>query len=147
MTPRTAYTIGYQGAARNDLIATLVDTGVDVVVDTRMTPTSRRVDYRKNVLATALADADIEYLSMPGLGVPKEDRSLARSDWQRFARRYSQRLAEDDLVAVVGLAGERTVALLCFEADEGQCHRLPLSDVLADRSLLRFEHLRVRRIQ
>ncbi len=146
MTPRTAYTIGYQGTPRDDFIATLVASGVDFVVDTRMTPTSRRVDYRKNVLATALAEADIAYVSVPTLGVPKEDRALASADWNRFASKYVGRLADSDLVEVLGLAGSRTVALLCFEAEEGQCHRLPLSRVLEGRSMLRFEHLHPGRV-
>ena len=146
MTPKTAFTIGYQGAPRDDFIAMLIARGVDVVVDTRKSPTSRRVEYRKNVLARALAASDIAYVSMPELGVPKEDRALAMADWDGFASQYAGRLADTDLVVVLGLAGERTVALLCFEAEEGQCHRLPLSRVLESRSLLRFEHLHPGRV-
>jgi len=149
MTPKLAYTVGYQGVDRSALIAALVSRGVTTLIDTRETPMSRKPDYRKRVLAAAMADAGIDYEWMPALGVPRESRPLAKTDWPRFERDYQDRVSQlpPVLDAVVALGWAGTIAFLCFEAEERECHRLPLSDIVASRSSLRFEHLHVGRVE
>jgi uncharacterized protein (DUF488 family) len=146
VAPRTAYTIGYEGADRAELIATLNTAGVTLVVDTRKVPTSRRAPYRKQALAAALAEAGIGYVSMPALGVDKALRHLAKKEPIRFGAAYRRTLRKADLELneLVRTARRFVLALLCFEFDERQCHRLHLSLALAGRSTLRFSHLRVR---
>jgi len=143
---RTAFTIGYEGADPAEFIATLQTSGVTLVVDTRKVPTSRRAPYRKGALASALAEVGIAYLSVPALGVDKALRHLAKQEPRRFGAIYRETLRKADLELseLVRTARRAVVALLCFEFDERQCHRLHLSMALAARSTLRFSHLRVR---
>src|SRR5438034_30586 len=82
MTPRPAFTIGYQGIDPDALVRSLAAAGVTIVVDTRRTPTSRRPDYRREALRRRLEGAGIRYTSQPALGVPKPIRALAeRRRW------------------------------------------------------------------
>jgi uncharacterized protein (DUF488 family) len=121
----TLYTIGYQGAELEQVIASLSAAKVSVVVDTRETPTSRRVEFRGRALATALEEAEIRYVSIPALGVPRQLRQLAAQDWAAFATAYRKRLASvrKELGQLVQLVVTERVCLLCYEADPACCHR------------------------
>ena len=119
------FTIGYQGTTLERLIDTLAGAGVSVLVDTRETPMSRRVEFRPKALRSALADAGIEYRSARALGAPKALRALAADDWDGFALGYNERLrlAREELEDLVPVIEAEQVCLLCFEADPNACHR------------------------
>ena len=147
MTPRVMYTIGYEGATREELLGALMLAGVEVVIDTRETPTSRRPEFRRNTLRDALGREGIAYCSVPGLGVPKRLRPYARTHRGVFASAYLRRLraSGEAMEETLGLARGRAAALLCFESDETQCHRSLLGTELASLAPLAITHLRVRR--
>jgi uncharacterized protein (DUF488 family) len=147
MTPRLAFTIGYEHADEATFVDTLREHGIKAVVDTRANPTSRRPEYRQRRLQETLLSAQIRYYWEPSLGVPKRYRPLAMINRGSFVAQYRRllRQADDALGRVADLTGSDEIALLCFEADERQCHRLPLADELARRAPLAFRHLRVRR--
>lgn len=146
MTPQVAYTIGYERADESRFIDTLRANGIRTVVDTRANPTSRRPEYRQRRLQATLLSAQIRYYWEPSLGVPKRYRPLATTNRGSFVAQYQRllRRADDALGRVTLLTHSGQIALLCFEADERQCHRLPLAAELARRSPLAFCHLRVR---
>lgn len=120
--------IGYEGLDQAGLIAQLQEAGAEVVVDVRLTPLSRKPGLSKRSLGSALADAKIEYVHLPGLGNPKANRAgygdladpLARAT---FMNLLSEPRAVEHLEQLRQLASERVVALLCFERDERFCHR------------------------
>jgi len=148
VTPRSAYTIGYQGAEAGEVAAELRRRGVSVLIDTRLHPTSRRPEFRRSALAATLEANGIRYLSEPALGVPKRIRPLATRRRWLFEAAYGALLQRADGVVaeVVKLARRETVALLCFELEPRECHRLLLSDAMAAAAPLAFTHLRPRRI-
>lgn len=148
MTPRPAYTIGYEGADADEVAAELQRRGVSVLVDTRLHPTSRRPAFRRSALAATLEAHGIRYLWEPALGVPKRIRPLATRRRWLFEAAYRGLLQRADAVVadVVKLARRETVALLCFELEPRECHRLLLSDAMAAAAPLAFTHLRPRRI-
>jgi uncharacterized protein (DUF488 family) len=123
--PDVLYTIGYQGASLEQVLASLTDSGVSVVVDTRETPMSRRVEFRQRALASALEGSGIRYISIRALGAPKPLRALAPTDWPRFAAGYRERLllVREELERLVPLIESERVCLLCFESDPAACHR------------------------
>ena len=128
--PVTLFTIGYQGVKLEQVVASLAAARVSVLVDTRETPTSRRVEFRQRALAAALGDAGIRYLSVRALGAPKPLRTIAADDWAGFAAGYRERLllAREELEGLVPLIASERVCLLCFEADPEACHRSLLAD-------------------
>jgi uncharacterized protein (DUF488 family) len=123
--PVTLFTIGYQGAKLEQVIASLKAVRVSLLVDTRETPMSRRVEFRQRALAGAMGEAGIRYLSFRALGAPKPLRALAADDWAGFAAGYRERLVlvREELERLLPLVASERVCLLCFEADPGACHR------------------------
>lgn len=145
MTPRRAFTIGYEGATPDALVATLRGQSVTVVVDTRQTPTSRRPAYRRKALERLLTDSGVRYESRPELGVPRAIRPLARSRRWLFEMAYRGvlRRADATVKEMIDRTVVETVALLCFEVDPGECHRGLLATSMASQSVILFDHLRV----
>ncbi len=58
---------GYEGRKPNDLFASLQRSGVDLLIDVRYVPISRKRGFSKNALADGLASAGIGYLHLKGL--------------------------------------------------------------------------------
>lgn len=143
----TLFTIGYE---RHDtpgsLIGDLRSAGVDLLIDVRELPLSRRRGFSKTSLGDALQRAGIEYLHDRDLGNPKHLRDLYRGGQKaEGARRYRAHLRNGSTHAVDRLAEvvpERSACLLCLEADHQACHRSVIIDELEQRlPLLQVEHL------
>jgi uncharacterized protein (DUF488 family) len=80
-------TIGYEGADVDDFVATLRSAGIRRLIDVRELAISRRRGFAKRALSGALADADIEYVHLRGLGDPKEAGRLRGPETTRASRR------------------------------------------------------------
>ena len=129
------FTIGYEGATQDELIAVLQKAGVERLIDVRAVPLSRKPGFSKNVLAAALREAGIDYVHLKALGTPPAGREAARKGkWDVFARVYADQLetpeAGFEAAQMVALAEEKPSALLCFERDPAQCHRTPLRQAI-----------------
>ena len=146
MTPRPAFTVGYEGSDLPALLGVLTAAGVTTVVDTRRTPTSRRPAFRREALRRALEDAGLSYVSRPALGMPKALRPLAKRPDRRWlfdlAYRGVLARAVDEVDETVRLGESGRIALLCFEIDPGTCHRELLARAMAARGPFLFDHLR-----
>ncbi|HEY0835221.1 MAG TPA: DUF488 domain-containing protein [Azospirillum sp.] len=140
------WTIGYERASPDALIAALREAGVEAVLDVRELPLSRRAGFSKGPLRAALQAAGIDYVHLKALGTPAEGREAARQkDHERFWSIVEQRLdtaeADADLHRAAELAGARRSCLLCLEADPGVCHRRRVAERLADRFGFAVEHI------
>jgi uncharacterized protein (DUF488 family) len=146
--PEAMFTIGYQGASLEHLIQTLAAAEVEVLLDTRETPMSRRPEFRGPVLASALSAAGIRYVSVRALGAPKALRALAPSDWARFAEGYRDRLrlVREELERILPIIDGERVCLFCFEADPGACHRSLLAHEIERLLDVEAVHLDARRV-
>src|SRR5687768_10512584 len=92
------YTIGYEGAALEDFLATLNQANIDVLLDVRELPMSRRKGFSKTALATALAQHDINYRHEKQLGSPKTIRHKLREDgdYKTFFRAFNRHLQKQN---------------------------------------------------
>lgn len=122
------FTIGYEGATQDEVIAVLAQAGVEVLADVRAVPLSRRPGFSKNVLAAGLRQAGIDYVGLKALGTPPEGREAARKhDLARLAKVYAGQLELPEAVLqaaqLAAMARERPTALLCFEREPAGCHR------------------------
>lgn len=119
--------LGYEGRDAAELIEKLLASGVDTLVDVRLTPLSRKPGLSKRRLAAALAEAGIGYVHLPELGNPRENRASFRAGEARSRNEYRQILQTSNgrsaLAHVAELLDEGAVALLCFERDHTTCHR------------------------
>lgn len=124
----TIYTIGYEGATQDEVIAALRDAGVRRVIDVRQLPLSRRPGFSKASLRAALAEAGIDYVHLKALGTPKPGRDAAKKgDRATLEAVYAGQLelpeAQVEAARMRALAAEMPSALLCFERDPRVCHR------------------------
>jgi uncharacterized protein (DUF488 family) len=121
------YTVGYEGLALEEFLQQLRRARVQIVVDVRDVPLSRKRGFSKTALAAALDAAGMKYLHVRSLGCPKpiRDQYRANRDWKAYTAAFMDHLRKQG-VAVGQLAAVckgSAAALLCYEADAGFCHR------------------------
>lgn len=119
-------TLGYEGRDLDEIVRLLREHGVEVLVDVRATPRSRKPGLSRTRLSEAVEATGITYRHEPRLGVPREEREAFRAGDPDAITRYRDRIAGDDRETthhVAELARDRRVALLCYERDEQRCHR------------------------
>jgi uncharacterized protein (DUF488 family) len=140
------YTVGYERRTADELITVLTEAAVKVLVDVRLTPLSRKPGMSKNRLATLLHAAGIEYLHLPQLGNPRDNRDAFRRGDVAAVATYRDVLRTPEgqaaLDQLLRLATQRRVAVMCFERDAVECHRSMVADALVEAGApLRIVHL------
>jgi uncharacterized protein (DUF488 family) len=142
--PRTLYTIGHSTRGIDELIALLDEHGVEVLVDVRRFPGSRRhPQFGSAALAAALRAAGIEYRHAEALGGRRASDIQAASPntaWRNDAfRAYADYMATPPFRAaldeLIGLSADRTPAIMCAEAVPWRCHRRLITDALLARGI------------
>jgi uncharacterized protein (DUF488 family) len=129
--------VGYEGRDLDGLIDRLVELDVSVLVDVRLNAISRKQGLSKNALRSALEEEGIEYLHLPALGNPRDNREAFRAGSVVARRRFIRSLATVDgkaaLDALAEAASGAIVAILCFEADHELCHRACVIEAVQER--------------
>ncbi|WP_333611105.1 DUF488 domain-containing protein [Brevundimonas bullata] len=130
------FTIGYEGSTQAEVIGRLKTAGVEVLVDVRAVAASRRAGFSKTLLGQSLKAEGVDYLHLRPLGTPKAGRDAARKgDVATMRAIFNAHMQEPDAEAAFQnlrhVAGQKRVALLCFEAEACGCHRAILADRLA----------------
>ena len=133
------FTIGYEGKAADSFVDDLLGRGVQILVDVREIPISRKRGFSKTALSELVQQAGIEYLHLRALGSPRDSRKKlkASGDFEVFSREYADHLegntrSLEELMELIG-TGRRT-ALMCFERDHTQCHRSLLVGALLEEA-------------
>lgn len=121
-------TIGYEGLDLSQFMKYLTWNEVEVLVDVREIPVSRKKGFSKSALAEAVAEKGIGYEHIKALGSPGPLRKQLKSDhdYETFFSAYedylnSQGEALDSLSDII--EENRRVCLLCFEKVHETCHR------------------------
>lgn len=138
------FTIGYEGATQDELLAALAGAGVKRLIDVRALPLSRRPGFSKTALRTALVEQGIDYVHLKPLGTPPEGREAARRGRHaEMATIYLGQLTQPEAIVAAeqmkAMASEKPSALLCFEREPGHCHRQVLIDAVVPDA--EVEHL------
>lgn len=142
LMPPDVYTIGHSNQASEALIALLQTHGIEVLVDIRRFPGSRRLpQFNRENLEAALAEAGIEYVWMEALG----GRRAKRKDFDSpnlglrndSFRNYADYMLTDEFRAAMNeletIAAARRTAIMCSESLFWRCHRRLVSDDLVAR--------------
>ena len=145
---RTIATIGYEGSTIDIFVAALRRSSIDVLIDVRELPLSRKKGFSKNQLADALAGSGIEYVHLRGLGDPKDGRNAARARnyglfRKIFGRHMETETALRDIDIAADLVRTRRACLMCFECDHAKCHRSIVAERLAQITQLTVTPLTV----
>lgn len=138
--PAHLYTIGYEGAALDAMIAVLQQAGVTLLIDTRERAQSRRPGFSKTALGRALEEGGLQYRHLRALGTPpavRKDYKLTH-DFASMRRGYLAHLATQQgaLDELGGLTSQQPTALLCYEARADECHRSLIAARLRELGLV-----------
>ena len=136
------FTIGHSTRSSEDFITLLKEWSVDLLIDVRRFPMSRRYPhFNMDELAAALNTAGIEYLHEEVLGGRrsplKDSRNTAwrNTQFRGYADHMDTPEYRQAVDRIVERAGSRVQAVMCAEAVPWQCHRNLLADVLLVRGL------------
>lgn len=133
----TIYTVGYERRSGDDLISALVDAQIEVLVDVRQKPFSRKPDFRKVALATLCDESGIRYETWTRLGSTQHQRESLREtgDYTRFYRLFRdlmKRGRKNEIRALADLSATATIALICYERAHDECHRSVVAELAAE---------------
>jgi uncharacterized protein (DUF488 family) len=128
------HTIGHSTHAADELAALLRRNGVELVVDVRLHPGSRRVPWTNpGAIEQALP---VPYVHLPELGGRRKPRPDSPNDFWRDPgfRGYADHMASAEFAAGLErlreLGAERRAAVMCAEAQWWRCHRRLIADAL-----------------
>lgn len=137
------FTIGYEGRRQEDVVALLIAAGIEEVVDVRWRPLSRKRGLSKTSLAAAFDCVAIDYSHDRRLGTPPElmerQRVEGSYDWDAYAVHLASQV--DAVRDAVLIADQRRTALLCYEANPNECHRLFVGREVSGLAGLGLHHL------
>lgn len=131
------FTIGYEGSSFEGYLNRLIKNSVDILVDVRRNPLSRKYGFSKKTLSDTVAKLGIKYLHIPELGIDSEHRQNLKTahDYQRLFDRYERVELKQNAEALSRLrnilSDRNRVAITCFEADSCMCHRGRIAHVLS----------------
>lgn len=140
MSGMRIFTIGHSSRGLDELIGILAARGVELVVDVRRFPGSRRhPHFSRESLGGALGEAGVGYLWLEGLGGRRSRREgSVHTAWEEpgFAA-YADHLDSDEFGSAARklleeVEGRRT-AVMCAEARWVSCHRRLIADWLTVR--------------
>ncbi len=127
---RECLTIGHSNHTFDDFVHLLGRHGVDVVVDVRSMPYSKRVpQFNHEALQQSLRGRNVAYLYMGDrLGARYNDPQLIRPDGRVDLKKVAELAAFRSAVQSVVQAVDKghRIALMCSEADPFDCHRFVL---------------------
>ncbi len=140
----TLFTVGYQGHSIETFLDLLLAHGVAQLIDVRQLPFSRKPDFSKKRLTAHLASVEIGYTHLAQLGTPEPLRDEVRHthDFGAFFAAMDALVAAqpEAVQAALDITRSQPAALLCFEANPAECHRLSVAQAI---ERVAGEHCRV----
>ncbi|QOX78197.1 DUF488 domain-containing protein [Trichlorobacter lovleyi] len=139
---RSIYTVGHSTRSLADFVALLKRYGIGLLADVRTIPRSRHnPQFNADALQSFLPSQGIGYQHLKELGGLRHSRADSpNTGWRNASFRgfadYMQTPAfEATLLALLELAQQHTVALMCAEAVPWRCHRSLIADALVVRGI------------
>jgi len=127
VTTPALFTFGYEGLTIDGFIARLRDAEIDLIVDVRELPLSRKRGFSKTAFREHLTAAGIGYEHWSALGCPKPVRDQYRQDgdWAAYVRGFLAHLGtvKTEVRSLATTVRGHRACLVCFEAEFGFCHR------------------------
>lgn len=137
MKQKEIWTIGHSTLTLDELIAKLKSFEIELLVDIRSFPGSRRYPhFNKEALKISLPENNIEYRHLVKLGGRRKPMSNSHNTgWKVEAfRGYADYMETEDfkmaILELKSLASEKRTVYMCSEAVWWRCHRSLVSDYL-----------------
>ena len=139
------FTLGYEGLTSALFFKILTQQSIEVLVDVREKPLSRKAGFSKSSLSAACDAQHIEYHHLRALGCPAEIRNSYREsgDWEVYTQQFLSHLNSQNVAVeqVAQWAQKQRICLVCFEADSNFCHRSFVADEVKNQIGLSVCHL------
>jgi uncharacterized protein (DUF488 family) len=136
------FTIGHSTRSVQEFIALLSAHHIELVVDVRTVPRSRRnPQFNRETLPESLQVADIGYEHVAALGgFRRPGPQSTNAGWRNASfRGYADYMQTDAFVAAIERLAERAhhtrLAVMCAEAVPWRCHRSLVADALVARGI------------
>jgi uncharacterized protein (DUF488 family) len=133
----TVWTVGHSTRSGEEFVQILLAHGVQVLVDVRSFPGSRRYpQFNRAVLAESLEQVGIEYRHEPRLGGRRKPRADSHNTvWKNASfRAYADHMESEEFKKgvkdLLELAANSRTAVMCAESLWWRCHRRLISDYL-----------------
>lgn len=133
----TVWTVGHSTRSAEEFGQILLAHGVQVLVDVRSFPGSRRYpQFNRAALAESLKEIGIEYKHEPRLGGRRKPRADSHNTaWKNASfRAYADHMESEEfrkgVKDLLELATESRTAVMCAESLWWRCHRSLISDYL-----------------
>jgi uncharacterized protein (DUF488 family) len=144
-SPDSFFTLGYQSHNIRTLLAVLTQNKINVLIDVRQNPVSRKSGFSKRHLEQRIARSGIEYLHLPCLGTPPRIRKFYNKtgDARKALEQYQKHLRtrRSCLRSLVRIATSKHICLMCLEADYSSCHRSVIAQRLTEMTGCQAIHL------
>ncbi len=134
------WTIGHSTRPFEDFEGLLQAHGIQLLVDVRAIPYSRRnPQFHKDALTQSLAEAGVRYEGMPALGGRRRSRADSINlGWRNTSfRGYADYMQMAPfwraLEELIKLAHSSQTAIMCAEAVPWRCHRSLIADAMTVR--------------
>ena len=147
MTQKKLLTIGYQGRDVGGLAEQLKSHSIELLLDVRLRPRSRKKGFSKGALADLCAEIGIRYIHDADLGTPPAMLEHAKSgggydhDLRTEYRHYLLEDQSDALLRATELSMKSRVCLICYEATASDCHRSIVAEEIAKKSSVSVCHI------
>jgi len=132
----TIYTIGYEGLPIDEFITRARNNKIDVVIDVRELPWSRKNGFNRNALHRRFEEEKISYFNFTELGSPRPTRNklYEKHNYVEFFKSYSIYLSNyvESLMDIITISRKMRICLMCYEADIQKCHRKIITDKLRE---------------
>jgi uncharacterized protein (DUF488 family) len=142
LRPQAAFTIGHSTRSVQEFIALLSAHDIELVVDVRTVPRSRRnPQFNRETLPQSLQAADIGYEHVAALGGFRRPRPQStNAGWRNASFRgyadYMQTAAFEAAIESLAERAQHTrLAVMCAEAVPWRCHRSLIADALVVRGI------------
>lgn len=142
------YTIGYEGFSVDAFLNSIIHYGIVRILDVRANPLSRRYGFSKKTLSNLCKKIEIEYVHIPELGIPSEDRQNL-SDFKSYQKLFDHYektilpLQANTIEWVSSLVREKASSFICYEANVRCCHRGRIASQISAITKLPIHHLEV----
>lgn len=139
------FTIGYEGISLEKYLNKLVSNDIKLLVDVRKNSLSMKFGFSKSLLKKYCESLGIEYIHIPEMGINSDQRQElnTQQDYDALFEVYKKttlKQTDSYQTQIIELLSKyKRIALTCFEADICQCHRKPLAEAIAKKTIFEYE--------
>jgi uncharacterized protein (DUF488 family) len=140
--PLVVMTIGHSTHPMDEFVHLLKAHGVRRLVDVRTVPRSRHnPQFNRDQLSPTLHSARIHYTYTPGLGGFRHalhasvNNAWRNASFRGYADYMQTHEFDENIDALIELAKQEPIAVMCAEAVPWRCHRSLISDALLVRGI------------